>query len=153
MTAGIAAIVPQRNQPFHDWLGTDWIVVDPSTGSAGYLLAGSLMSATVTTTGGGSSAVSVTVSDALRSAGLALARDYSIALVGDGLALAAEGGIIIAEATTAAAVVGGLVVFGVGIAMAGAALFLYYKLGGPIPFVSRRRRTIFARRGLRWQMA
>lgn len=47
--AGFMAIVPQRNVRFNSWLGMGWIVVDVSTGSAGYFIAGSLTTGTETT--------------------------------------------------------------------------------------------------------
>lgn len=153
INAGMIAIVPQRNQQFHDWLGMGWIVMDPATGSAGYLLAGSLVSGEVTATAGGSGAVPSTTRDAMAGAAKAFGIAQTIILMGEGLGVAAEGGIIIAEATTAALVIGGVAVFAVGIAMAAAAGFLYYKLGGPIPFVSLRRRTLLAGGRLTWLTA
>ncbi len=47
---GWRIIIPQRNLQFHDWYGAGWIEMDPATGSAGYLLAGYIVTA------GGSSA-------------------------------------------------------------------------------------------------
>ena len=41
---GWTAVVPQRNIQLNQWYGAGWIIMDPDTGSAGYLLAGYLVS-------------------------------------------------------------------------------------------------------------
>lgn len=40
--AGFIAVAPQRNPRSNDWLGMGWIVAHPTTGSAGYFIAGFL---------------------------------------------------------------------------------------------------------------
>lgn len=51
---GWIAICPQRNITLNDWTGQGWIIADPATGGAGYLLAGSLVSGMVSVINGGS---------------------------------------------------------------------------------------------------
>lgn len=120
-----------------------WVIVDPSTGSAGYLIAGNLVS-TGMVSAGGSGARPADVSDALRDVGPTLGQVFSLLIAAEGFALAAEGGIILAQATSAALIAGGLVVFGVGIAMVAIGIFAYIKLGGRIPFTFLRRRGWYA---------
>ncbi|MCR2803637.1 transglutaminase domain-containing protein [Paenibacillus soyae] len=48
---GRIAIIPEHNIQFYDWNGTGYIVLDPNTGAAGYMLSGG--------TAGGSSALAV----------------------------------------------------------------------------------------------
>lgn len=53
---GWTALCPQRNITLNSWNGQGWIIVDPASGSAGYLLAGHLVSGnTVEIINGGSS--------------------------------------------------------------------------------------------------
>lgn len=52
---GWTAICPQRNITLNNWNGQGWLIVDPSSGAAGYLLAGRLISGnTVEVINGGS---------------------------------------------------------------------------------------------------
>jgi hypothetical protein len=52
---GYIAICPQRNITLNDWSGQGWIITDPDSGAAGYLLAGRLISGnTVEIINGGS---------------------------------------------------------------------------------------------------
>ena len=52
---GWIAICPQRNITVNSWTGQGWIIMDPSSGSAGYLLAGRMVSSnTVEIINGGS---------------------------------------------------------------------------------------------------
>ena len=51
---GWTAICPQRNITLNNWHGQGWIIVDPETGSAGYMIAGSLVSGSEVITCGGS---------------------------------------------------------------------------------------------------
>ncbi|RLB82369.1 MAG: hypothetical protein DRH17_06060 [Deltaproteobacteria bacterium] len=51
---GWRAVVPQRNIQLNQWYGAGWIIMNPDTGSAGYLLAGYLVSENELITGGGS---------------------------------------------------------------------------------------------------
>lgn len=49
VAAGFVAVVPERNLQVDDFFGAGWIVADPSTGSAGYFIAGSLTAGGATT--------------------------------------------------------------------------------------------------------
>jgi hypothetical protein len=40
---GWIAVCPQRNMSLGDWTGQGWLIIDPTNGSAGYLLAGGLV--------------------------------------------------------------------------------------------------------------
>lgn len=51
---GWVAIVPQQNIQLNNWYGAGWIIMEPTTGSAGYLIAGHLTSGVVSTLNGGS---------------------------------------------------------------------------------------------------
>jgi hypothetical protein len=52
---GWMALCPQRNLTLNDWNGQGWLIVDPASGSAGYLLAGHLVSGnTIEVINGGS---------------------------------------------------------------------------------------------------
>ena len=52
---GWTALCPQRNITLNSWNGQGWIIVDPASGAAGYLLAGRLVSGdTVEIINGGS---------------------------------------------------------------------------------------------------
>lgn len=51
---GWVAIVPQQNIQLNNWYGAGWIIMEPTTGSAGYLIAGYLTSGVVSTLSGGS---------------------------------------------------------------------------------------------------
>ncbi|MEA1991698.1 MAG: hypothetical protein U9N58_05825 [Thermodesulfobacteriota bacterium] len=53
---GWTALCPQRNITLNDWNGQGWLIVDPSSGAAGYLLVGHLVSGnTIEIINGGSS--------------------------------------------------------------------------------------------------
>ena len=51
---GWTAVVPQTNIQLNQWYGAGWIIMDPDTGSAGYLLAGHLVTGSELIIGGGS---------------------------------------------------------------------------------------------------
>ena len=44
---GWIAACPQRNMSLGDWTGQGWLIIDPASGSAGYLLAGGLVTNSV----------------------------------------------------------------------------------------------------------
>lgn len=50
---GWTAVVPQRNIQLNRWYGAGWVVLDPDTGGAGYMISGGLMSYVNTNTSGG----------------------------------------------------------------------------------------------------
>jgi hypothetical protein len=50
---GWTAVVPQRDIMVNQWYGQGWIVTDPETGAAGYLIAGGLVSGGAMSAAGG----------------------------------------------------------------------------------------------------
>jgi len=42
VNSGYVVMVPQRNVQYFDWVGVGYIVLDPSTGSAGYMISGGI---------------------------------------------------------------------------------------------------------------
>jgi hypothetical protein len=102
---GLVAVVPQRNVRFNEWLGMGWIVMDPNTGSAGYLIAGSL-------TAGGSTSSPANA----RSFAENMARVDAFVKLLSGLVGAAIGGTVFAKvgaASIAQALAGGGLILGV----------------------------------------
>ncbi len=118
VNAGLVAVVPQRNLRFNDWLGMGWIVVNPNTGSAGYLIAGFL------TAGGSTSSpadVSLFNEKAIKEqAALTLIAGLAGAVIPSGVAITATGGALISEAIVTGSVILG--VTGAGLVLFGAAL-------------------------------
>jgi transglutaminase superfamily protein len=114
VNAGLIAIVPQRNQQYHNWSGMGWIVLDPATGSAGYLLAGGLISST-TASAGGSGAVAADALNAINpDIANAFERAITIATAGEGLGPAAAGDIIITKALASEGVLATIKAFATG---------------------------------------
>jgi hypothetical protein len=118
INAGLVAVVPQRNLQFNDWLGMGWIVLDPATGSAGFLIAGFL-------TAGGSTSLAADVSlfneKAIKQlAAIALVGGLARATIPAGQALTATGAALIVDALAGGGIILG--VAGAGLILLGAAL-------------------------------
>ncbi len=112
---GWVAVVPQRNIRINSWSGAGWIIVDRQTGSAGYLIAGGLVTA------GGSTTEDADISDFVDEAGKALGKIFSFLIITAGLEVIVESGAIIAVT-----VPGGLLVFGVGLAIVAVGAYTFY---------------------------
>ena len=145
INAGLVAIIPQRNLQFNDWLGMGWIVLDPATGSAGFLIAGSL-------TAGGSTGQPADVGlfnqKAMKELGAAKLLLGLAATATGGAVFAGTGAALISEALVGGGLILGLAgvfVLGVGIAMVAiavaAAIFLVPKI---LAADSSRKRRWFA---------
>ena len=126
---GWTAIVPQRNIQLNQWYGAGWIIMDPATGSAGYLLAGYLVSGSELIIGGGSGTDVVHIDtdriiDLLNQVDPTLGALVGIA--GPGAELVHLAAFTIASQT----VVGAIIVGAVGLSMVASAIvigYLYYR--------------------------
>jgi hypothetical protein len=124
---GWTAIVPQSNIQLNQWYGAGWIIMDPDTGSAGYLLAGYLVSA------GGSTSESTDVETFIEKGvkeGVVTTLIGALAgLAGPGAIVAVTGTKAIAQAVTAGSLIlglGGAATVFVGVAMVASAFILGY---------------------------
>jgi|GEM_PF-5236872 len=114
--AGLTAVVPEKNIQIGQWYGQGWIIVDENTGSAGYLLAGHIVSGAITEeiTSGGATVYTVDTS-----AGLFM--EYlRVAHVIEGFALIVAGGLHVWGSSL---VVGSLMLGGVPAILIGGLLF------------------------------
>jgi len=118
---GWTAVVPQTNIQLNQWYGAGWIIMDPDTGSAGYLLAGYLVSGSEVIMGGGSGTKQADIEDFIEKGVKALAIASLLeglgCVVEAGVVFAATGASIISGAITAASVLGGLAMVGLGAGM------------------------------------
>jgi hypothetical protein len=124
---GWTAVVPQTNIQLNQWYGAGWIIMDPDTGSAGYLLAGHLVSAGGSTSE--STDVETFIEKGVKEGVVTTLIGVLAGLAGPGAIVAVTGTKAIAQAVTAESLIlglGGAATVFVGVAMVASAFILGY---------------------------
>lgn len=141
---GWTAVVPQRNVQLNQWYGQGWIVMDPQTGSAGYMISGGLISGSEMAAAGGSGTTPADITNFMRQ-GFNPVLEALLGLADTGLGFAYAGARIATAAFTAGeisgawAAVGVGATVGVGVVMIAIAGYLLYKNWGSIFGYNRQR--------------